>query len=321
MAGILYKWYNIAGIIDVIGRGIHLYKISQYWHGNGDNDRYGIGLIKYGNDYLLPSLDYNRDICCYIRGADTIYTSNAACPNFTIMANGQPNCRLCAVYAGDAIGYNGSTADGYWVGTTLRTTEKLRGSIYNTVDSQVHHDAGRAGIMTASMVDYSSYDASDRYHAALYYHDFNYNFYSNYIQLAAVRNMVPNHLAIRHANFAPQRINDMTAGAIFNFFDNGQFSHRNYYYNYDDNNPYAMGTNNVYWLQYRWVEDKDGNRMTVTINSNSYDLIVIIFDPPVANYNARYFEVPYVQYNRVDSTTVGSVFILDECITIHRNDL
>ena len=316
MAGIMYRWWYFDAL-DVwwITRGVHLYNPVSYFHGTGDADRYGLGLIKFGDDYLVPSLDYNRDICCYIRGADSIYTSNAACPYFALPTNHAPTTtRIAALYNNSSdmtIGMIGAPNSGYWVGTTLRSTDKLRGSTYDTYDTSLHHTAGRAGITTSAMMDFKNYDDSGRYHSALYYFDFVNKHVPTYCALLATNNITIKSIGVRHGSTAPTYISSLGGFYVELLDERGS----NFYYN-------SVTGNQPFRAEGRLIYNEDGSLKTVTINNTEYILEFVSLTMPMSDSGNQYayFETPYLNVIRTDNSKIGKMYFLDECITIHRPD-
>lgn len=205
MAGTLYKYVDF-GTGPVAVRAAHLYDPSLYWYGVSSGQRDGIGIIARGRgngskDLLLPSLDWERDICVYASGGDTF--RNYQCPKVSFTANGVPSvANGMAYFNHNDDEYAPSHGSGFHLGkycaTTYRYTRKIQARDYDTYDSQLHRLEGVTGMVNSFNAFHGN--QSETPHGSVFVYDNVNAIEPTFLSLVALRNMFIGDVCARHTS-------------------------------------------------------------------------------------------------------------------------
>lgn len=303
MAGTIYEWYSISSSSGAPVRCASLYDASQFWYNVSSGERHGLGIIKLGNDYLMPSCDYERDICSYTMGGT--YFRDSACPHLTISSQGIPNENgKLAVFKhtdNSSSGYPAVNPPlGLYCSTIARYTDKVRGRDYETYDSSLHRDAGLHGVVGSAAAWQGRYE--DTPHPSLFYFDSVSSIIPTFCSLVAVNNARVTDMVLRYDQYDPRT---RTYWSETPFRVSSSSVGPNFYVNVASNNYPVFKTTKYLNTQ-------------IDIDGTTHDLFLIALDTPsTATYQYKYFEPLWYKIQPV-SGSVGSVYILDEWVTIHK---
>lgn len=305
MAGILYEWFDVGGGAGFSVRCASLYDASQYWYSVSSGERHGLGIIKHGPDYLMPSCDYEKDICSYTMGGS--FFLDKACPHLTISSQGVPNENGgLAVFNHTNNGSSGYPSNqpplGLYCSTVERYTNKVRGRDYETYDSGLHRDAGLHGVVGSAAAWSGRYESTP--HGSLFYFDTNSSVIPTFCSLVATKNAAVIDFALRYDQYDP-REQSYWSNFPFRGTEYSSSSGPNFYV------ANAVGGAPVF-------KTTKSLGIQIDIDGTTHDLYLIALDTPrqdVVYY--KYFEPLWYKIQPV-SGSVGSVYILDEWVTIHK---
>lgn len=309
MAGVLYNYANYAGT-DFLVRTAKLYDPSLYWYRVSSEERHGIGIVALGRgsgngqDILMPSCDWERDICVY--GSGGSYFRDSACPKVSFNANGVPSI------SGDMALFNHNNMGDYiapplgkYCATTKRYTDKLRARDYNTYDSQLHRDVGVSGMVNSDTAWTGRYN--DTPHGSLFYFDIPNNRALTFMSLVACRNMFVADLYVRKMSSDPR---EEPYWSNFGFKEFPDTSGPTYYV------PTSSAPNSRYPM--RKVMRSLG--ATVSIDGNDHLLYQVYGEFPGTDYIGwNYVEGPWYKVSPQDGVA-SSMYVLEEWVTIHKPD-
>lgn len=306
MAGVLYETLNLGGVAVPGIRAAKIYDPSYYWYRVSSGERHGIGIVALGRgsgngqDILMPSCDWERDICVY--GSGGSYFRDSACPKVSFTANGVPSV------IGDMALFNHNNMGDYitpplgkYCATTRRYTDKMRARDYNTYDSQLHRDAGVSGVVNSDTAWTGRYN--DTPHGSLFYFDIQNNRALTFMSLVACKNMFVEDVYVRHKSTDP-RTDPFWSNFGFTSFPSD--SGPTYYV------EYASGR----VMPRRKVIRSLGT--SITISGDSYDLYQVYGEFPPTDYIAWEFaEGPWYKLNP-QSGVASSMYVLEEWVTVHK---
>lgn len=283
-------------------RAMHIYDVYKYFRNISDTGRIGVGIIKKGQDYLVPPCDYERDICCYVSGGYTSYSRNYNCPHIEFAANGQimSHYGLAILYKSDDYIH----PRGHYISTTAGCTDKFRGRDYDTYDQYLHRDAGIAGIGI-----YDDTGPDETPHGSSFFFDISNAVAPTYTALVAANNVAIKGLGLRHLSYKPDYTDRVSVNNYVAHFLNKSFNfYTRRYYPGDVLTTYEMLSRRL--------------NKTVTINGETMDLYAVTLDYPYSGsadgVQWKYFESPYLVVHRPNTSKTGTLYILDECVTIHK---
>ncbi len=300
MPGVMYITTYPQQDTPIQVRAGHIYDASQYWYNVSSGERHGLGIIKLGPHYLLPSCDYERDICAYSIGGT--YFRDSACPRLTVNANGvmSENGKL-AVFNHNNMGDYASPPLGKYVSTVARYTDKVRGRDYDTYDTQLHREAGLDGIVNSDTAWTGRYATTP--HGSLFYFDMSNPNAPCWCSLIAVRNLFVTDIIIRSSHYDPR---DNPFWSDF-WFRNviGPDSYGETYYVSGQVLPKLKVIRNLY--------------SPVTISGEVHELYMVSLDWPRYENpgNFTFVESPWYKVQPTDGEA-GSLYVLDEWVTIHK---
>ena len=286
-------------------RCANLYDASQFWYNESSGERHGLGIIKLGNDYLMPSCDYERDICSYTMGGT--YFRDSDCPHLTISSQGVPNeNEKLAVFNhtdNSSSGYPSNQPPlGMYCATVARYTDKVRGRDYETYDSGLHRAAGLHGVVGSAAAWSGRYE--DTPHPSLFYFDSESSVIPTFCSLIATNNLSVTDFALRYDQYDPR---EQSYWSDFPFRGTSYSSTTgpNFYVETAVEGSPVFKTTKSLGIQ-------------IDINGSSHNLFLVALDTPrqsVASY--KYFTPLWYKVQPV-SGSVGSLYILDEWVTIHK---
>lgn len=309
MSGILMKNLDLDAGQFVSVRAMHIYDVYEYHRHISGMGRLGVGIISKGQDLLVPPCEYERDLCCYVNGAP--FWQNSGCPHIKFAANGQlmEHYGLAIIHK-----QNGDQFEprGHYVSTVVRSTDKFTGRDYETYDTQLHRGEGVAGIYEYG----STIPAYEEVpHGSYFFFDVNNVIAPTYTALVALDNISIKGLGLVHLSYVPD-------------YDNS-FSFSGYIDGDLDNGPRGLN-----WYTYRYRNLPSGQihdtpvvmarplNKYVTIDGETLGLYAVTFDHQFGGSfdgnTWKYFECPYIHIVRADTTKTGTLYVLDECITIHK---
>lgn len=309
MSGILVKYLDFGGGDVLPVRAIHLYDPFEYFVHVSGNGRIGAGIVRKGLDSLVPPCEYERDICCYLNGAQFAY--NTSCPHIDYAANGQVSISGLAVLYKSSGGGILNAPRGHYVSTTVRSVDKFQGRDYSVYDSQLHRRAGVQGIFNWGD-DIPAYETLP--HGSVFLFDIDNVLLPSYTAIIAVNNTNVSGIGFRSYNYDPEDYGGLDNSTLNRYIANADSVGYNYY-------SYRYGTNAVVNRPMNHLIIRSLYK-TVSIGGVSHDIFAITFDAPYNGSSsgnmAKYVESPYLCVNRNDTTKVGSLYILDECVTVHK---
>ena len=311
MAGVLLENIDYGGGLVAYGVRVgKVYDASLYWYGVSSGERHGLGLIGIGRsdngrDMLLPSLDWDRDICAYTLGGE--YFRDSACPKISIASNGVINV------SGDMAVFNHNYVYpslrilglplGKHCASSRAYTSKLRARDYDTYDSRLHRSAGVSGL-TDSDTAKGEYGYVDLPHGSLFLFD-NYNGVApTFCSLLAIRNMNIKGVHLRKGQDDPR------SGYWHDFV-------------YDpppEGNAPTFYVPNNQSSQHQATFFMRNLNSQVQIGNDLYYLFMVSVDYPTSSGSGNmwtYFESPWYEVQNYDGES-GSMYILDEWVTIHK---
>ena len=310
MAGVLYNYANYAGANFRV-LSAKLYDPSYYWYRVSSGERHGIGIVALGRgsgngqDILMPSCDWERDICVY--GSGGSYFRDSACPNVSFDANGVPSVGgdMALFNQNDMSGYV-SPPLGYYCATTRRYTDKIRARDYSTYDSRLHRDAGVSGITNSSAALTGRYD--DTPHGSLFYFDIPNNHALTFMSLVACRNLSVTDVCYRSSDFDP-RENPYWSDFFFRSYPD-----------FSDAGPTFYVNAPVVTQNYPRRKVIRSLNTAIEINGNSYQLYQVYGEKPYGDYiNWDYAELPWYKI-LPESGKASSMYVLEEWVTVHKPD-
>lgn len=294
-------------------RAVKIYDASLYWYNVSSGERHGLGIIGVGRDdggrdILLPSLDWERDICAYTLGGG--YFRDKSCPNVTIGSNGViavSSSMMCFNY-NKAISLWLNASLGIYCASTPGYTDKLRARDYSTYDSSLHRRAGQSGVVdTDTVVDPNhNYDYFPR--PSLFFYDITNSYVPTYCSLLACKNIYVDDVLLRHGQ------NDPASAGWDDFVPRvaskipGVMSYGPTFYV-----PSVTGSLGQMQFLNRYIG-------TIEIDGDSYNLHMVNIDYPrtLLYANCKYAETPLYKINRNDTSKGGKMYILDEWVTLHK---
>ncbi len=301
VAGVMYMSIFPSPNTKVRVRAGHIYDASQYWYNVSSGERHGLGIMKLGRDYLLPSCDYEKDICSYSIGGT--YFRDSDCPKLTVSANGvmNENGKL-AVFNHNNKGDYLNPPLGKYIATTARYTDKVRGRDYNTYDSQLHREAGVNGIVNSDTAWTGWYESTP--HGSLFYFDMPNSLSPCWCSLIAVKNLFVTDIIIRAGSLDP-RENEFWSDFPFRASVASNSSGPTFYVTTGTSWPLLKVIRNMY--------------APVSINGETYELYMVSLDWPRTGQaqNFTYVESPWYKVQPTEGEA-GSLYILDEWVTIHK---
>lgn len=206
MAGVIYKNATIGGSVVPGIRAAKLYDPSLYWYRTSSGERTGIGIIALGKgnggrDILLPSCDWERDICVYGSGGQ--YFRDSACPKVSFTSGGVPSVTgSMALFNHNNMGQYITPPLGWYCATTARYTGKIEARDYDTYDTQLHRDAGVSGMVNSNTAWTGRYEETP--HGSLFNFDITNNRALTFMALVACRNMSVDDIYVRHMGSDPR---------------------------------------------------------------------------------------------------------------------
>lgn len=311
MSGVLLENIDYGGGLVAYGvRAAKVYDPSLYWFNVSSGERHGLGIICLGKgngsrDFLLPSLDWERDVCAYTMGGE--YFRDSGCPKISIASNGVINASGDIAVFNHNYNYPALSILGLPLGvhcaSTRAYTNKFRARDYDTYDSRLHRSAGVSGL-TDSDTARGQYDYVDLPHGSLFTCDGNDWSMHTFCSLVALKNMTIDGLHIRRGQ------NDPRNGYWhdYNFATPTETNEPTYYVPFDSTSAMqkTMFIRNLY--------------STVEINNEQYGLYMVSVDYPsssVGDNGYPYIESLWYEVKNFDGTS-GSMYILDEWVTIHK---
>ena len=305
MAGVLYNHANYAGT-NFLVRTAKLYDPSLYWYHVSSGERHGIGIVALGRgrgngqDILMPSCDWERDICVY--GSGGSYFRDRACPSVSFSSQGVPNVSgdMALFNHNDMSGYIAPSL-GYYCVTTKRYTDKIRARDYNTYDSQLHRDAGVSGIINSSAALNGRYE--DTPHGSLFGFDIQNNRALTFMALVACRNLSVTDVLCRSSANDP-RTEPFWSNFGFKAFP--VYAGPTFYVPAESMSRYPLR---------KVIRSLDAS---IEINGNSYLLYQVYGEMAHFDYiNWDYAEGPWYKI-LPESGKVSSMYVLEEWVTVHK---
>ena len=305
MAGVLYHYANYAGH-NFLVRAAKLYDPSLYWYPVSSGERHGIGIVALGRgsgngqDILMPSCDWERDICVY--GSGSSYFRDSACPSVSFDANGVPSIGGdMALFKHNNMGEYINPPLGFYCATTKRYTNKIRARDYNTYDSQLHRDAGVTGIVNSDTAWTGRYD--DTPHGSLFYFDIQNNRALTFMSLVACRHISIDDIRVRHMSSDPRN------EPFWSHFGFKSFSSNpgpTYYVEYVAGSAMPL------------LKVIRSLNTSVTISGSAYDLYQVYGEfPPTEIVGWEFVEGPWYKITPQDGVA-GSMYVLEEWVTVHK---
>ena len=304
MSGAMYKYVDFGTGTPILVRGAHLYDPSLYWYGASSGERNGIGLIAVGKgsgrDLVLPSLDWEKDICVYGSGGD--HFRNSECPKVSFTANGVPsvNSEMCLYNFNDE-DYRPSGSGltlGKYCATTAKFTRKIKARDYDTYDSQLHRKAGVSGIVNAFNAFHG--DNVDTPHGSVFVYDNVNAIEPTFLSLVALRNMFIGKIFGRHDSAdEPNWRAWVWTPALTN-----------------DGYTFYVGPSAGKYVRQTVVRNLN---KTVTIDGNTHYLYMVAVDFPRSSSGNlwSYAEGPWYEVVP-DSGVASSMYVLEEWVTCHK---
>ena len=293
-----------------------LYDASLYWYGVSSGQRHGLGIIGIGRggsgyDLLLPSLDWEKDICAYTLGGS--YFRDANCPNITIASNGQINLSsgiACFNHNHVVSGFFNNLPLGTYCASTVEYKSKIVGSDYKTTyDSLMHRRAGQDGLTdTDAVLDvWKTYEDFPR--PSLFFYDVSNGYFPTYVSLVATRNMWVDDVAWRIDQYDPARPSMRWCDFNFTMASSipGTGNAPTFYVPSDTGNVFPVP------FAIRNIGNMDIGGDTYTLN-----MINVDFSQNSIISASRYAESLWYKVRRQDETKSGKMYILDEWVTIHK---